>query len=307
MLRLVARRTLIAGLALWGVTTAVFVLLRVLPGDPVSTLLAGSGASEAAISQAREHMGLADPVPVQYVRYLSNVVRGDFGRSLFSNRPVVLTIREQLPATLELASAALLITTGVGLGLGILTALRAGSWLDRLTMAGAVLGVSVPIFWSGLLLTWLFSVTLEWLPATGAGSWQHLVMPATLLGLVGAGPLARLVRSNMLTALRAGYVTAARGRGLPRPVVTRRHVLRNAIIPAVNLIGLQAGFLLGGTVVTETVFGRPGLGRIVVNAILWKDLPLVQASVLLIAATYVVINLVVDLLTIALDPRLSRL
>jgi peptide/nickel transport system permease protein len=306
MLRLAARRALTAGIALWGVTTAVFVLLRVLPGDPVPALLAGSGASQAAISQVREQMGLDDPLAIQYVRYLSNLARGDFGRSLFSNRPVVLTITEQLPATLELAGVALLITTAAGLGLGVVTALHAGGWFDRITMAGAVLGISVPLFWSGLLLTWLFSVTLEWLPATGAGDWKHLVMPATLLGLTGAGPLARLMRSNMLTALRAEYVTAAHGRGLPRLVVNRRHVLRNAIIPSVNLIGLQAGFLLGGTVVTETVFGRPGLGRVVVDAILWKDLPLVQACVLLIAATYVVVNLVVDLLMLALDPRLRR-
>jgi ABC-type dipeptide/oligopeptide/nickel transport system permease component len=307
MLPLIVRRLLVATLTLWGVTTVVFVLLRVLPGDPVLTALAGSGASEAAISQARQQMGLDDPLPVQYGRYLLNVARGDFGRSLFSNRPVVLTITEQLPATLELVAAALLITVALGLGAGILTALRAGTWVDRLAMGGAVLGVSTPIFWSGLLVVWLFALVLNWLPATGAGSWRHLVMPALLLGLVGAGPLARLVRANLLTALQADYVTVAHGKGLPHAVVVRRHALRNAILPAANLIGLQAGFLLGGTVVTETVFARPGLGRVVVDAIVWQDFPVVQGAVLLIAGTYVLINLIVDLCALALDPRLRQL
>ena len=306
MPHVIVRRVLAAALALWGVTTAAFVLLRVLPGDPALTLLAGSGASEAAIAQARAQMGLDEPLAVQYGHYLWNVAHGDLGRSLFSNRPVMLTISEQLPATVELAVAALLITVAAGLGLGILTAVRAGSWLDRLCIGGAVLGMSAPIFWSGLLLTWLFSVTLNWLPATGAGSWQHLLMPATVLGLVGAGPLARLVRAHMLTTLQAGYITAARGKGLREHVVIRRHALRNALIPAVNLIGLQAGFLLSSTVVTESVFARPGLGRVVVDAILWKDLPVVQGAVLLIAATYVAINLAVDLLAVALDPRVRQ-
>jgi ABC-type dipeptide/oligopeptide/nickel transport system permease component len=306
MLSLIVRRVLASGLTLWGVTTVVFVLLRVLPGDPALTALAGSGASEVAIAQARSQMGLDEWLPLQYGRYLSNVIQGDMGRSLFSNRPVVQVIGAQLPATLELAAAALLITLVVGLGLGLATATRAGSWLDRLAIGGAVLGVSTPIFWSGLLAIWLFALVLNWLPATGAGSVAHLVMPATLLGLVGAGPLARLVRANLLTALRADYVTVARGKGLPNRLVVRRHVLRNALLPAINLIGLQAGFLLGGTVVTETVFARPGVGRVVVDAILWQDFPVVQGAVLLMAATYVIINLAVDLVALALDPRLRQ-
>lgn len=306
MLQLIARRTLVAGLTLWGVTTVVFVLLRVLPGDPALTALSGSGASEAALAQARSQMGLDEPLAVQYGRYLSNVVHADMGRSLFSNRPVVQMIGEQLPATLELAAAAMLITLAAGLGLGLVTALHAGAWLDRLAIGGAVLGVSTPIFWSGLLAIWLFALVLDWLPATGAGSIAHLVMPGALLGMVGAGPLARLVRANVLTVLRADYVTVARGKGLSNRLVIRRHVLRNALLPAINLIGLQAGFLLGGTVVTETVFARPGVGRVVVDAILWQDFPVVQGAVLLMAATYVLINLVVDLITLALDPRLRQ-
>jgi len=297
------RRLLTALIALWGMATVVFLLLRVVPGDPAETLLAGSGASPEAIALTRQQMGLDDPLPVQYGRYLLSTSRGDLGRSLFSNRPVTLTIAEQLPATLRLAVAAWLVMAVWGVGLGILAALRAGSWVDRLTMGGAVLGVSVPVFWSGLLLISIFSVGLNWLPASGAGSWRHLVMPAIVLGLVGAGPLARLVRSSLLDALHADYVTVARGKGLPPRIIITRHAVRNAMIPAINLMGLQAGFLLAGTVVTETVFARPGLGRVLVDAILWKDLPVVQGVVLLIAATYIAINLLVDLTTMVIDPR----
>jgi peptide/nickel transport system permease protein len=306
MLTYVIRRLAIALAVLWGVTTIVFLLLHVLPGDPAETILAGSGASQAEINQTRQQLGLDDPLPVQYGRYLWNTLRGDLGRSFFSNRPVTLTIAEQLPATLQLAAAALLVAVIVGLSLGIMAALRADTWIDQIAMGVAVLGVSVPVFWSGLLLIWIFSVNLNWLPATGADSWRHLVMPAIVLGLVGAGPIARLTRVSLLNALRADYITMAQAKGLPQTLVVSRHAFRNAVIPVITLIGLQAGFLLGGTVITEAVFARPGLGRLVVDAILWKDLPIVQGVVLLIAATYVVINLLVDLVTLTLDPRLRR-
>ena len=303
MLVYVIRRMLIALVVLWGVATIVFLLLQVIPGDPAETMLAGSGASEARIAQTRQDLGLDDPLLVQYGRYLLNALRGDLGRSLYSNRPVILTISEQLPATLQLAAAALLVAVILGLSLGILAAIRAGTWIDQTVMGVAVLGVSVPVFWSGLLLIWIFSVSLNWLPATGADGWQHLVMPAAVLGLVGAGPIARLVRASLLNALRADYIAMAQAKGLPGRAVVGRHALRNAIIPVIALIGLQAGFLLGGTVVTEAVFARPGLGRLVVDAILSKDLPMVQGVVLLIAAMYVVVNLLVDVATLALDPR----
>lgn len=304
MLSLIIRRLVTTLVVLWGMITVVFLLLRVLPGDPAETILAGSGASPAAIAQTRQQLGLDDPLPMQYGHYLLNILRGDLGRSLFSNRPVTLTIAEQVPATLQLAAAALLVAVVVGLSLGILAALRAGTWIDQAALGAAVLGASVPVFWSGLLLIWVFSVGFNWLPATGAGSWRHLVMPAAVLGLVGAGPIARLVRASLLDVLRADYITVARAKGLPESAVVGRHALRNALIPTLTLIGLQAGFLLGGAVVTEAVFARPGLGQLVVNAILWKDLPVIQGVVLLIAATYVVVNLLVDLAALALDPRL---
>ena len=306
MLVYVIRRMLAALVVLWGVATIVFLLLQVIPGDPAETMLAGSGASEARIAQTRQDLGFDDPLLVQYGRYLSNTLRGDLGRSLYSNRPVILTISEQLPATLQLAAAALLVAVILGLSLGILAAIRAGTWIDQTVMGVAVLGVSVPVFWSGLLLIWIFSVSLNWLPATGADGWRHLVMPAAVLGLVGAGPIARLLRTSLISALRADYIAMAQAKGLPGRAIVGRHALRNAIIPVITLIGLQAGFLLGGTVVTEAVFARPGLGRLVVDAILSKDLPMVQGVVLLIAAMYVVVNLLVDVATLALDPRLRQ-
>jgi ABC-type dipeptide/oligopeptide/nickel transport system permease component len=306
MLAYVIRRLLGAVAVLWGVATLVFLLLQVLPGDPVEAMLAGTGANQDEIAQARRQLGLDDPPAVRYGHYLWNTARGDLGRSFVSNRPVALTIAEQVPATLQLATAALLVAVGVGLSLGILAALRAGTWIDQITRGVAVLGVSVPIFWSGLLLIWAFSVALHWLPATGDGDWQHLVMPAVVLGLAGAAPIARLVRASLLGVLQADYIMLAHAKGLPETLVVSRHALRNALIPTLTLIGLQAGFLLGGTVVTEVVFARPGLGRLVVEAIIWKDLPVVQGVVLLIAATYVVINLAVDLAALALDPRLRQ-
>lgn len=306
MLSFVIRRMVAALVVLWGVVTMVFLLLQVIPGDPAETMLAGSGASYTEIAQTRQQLGLDDPLLVQYGRYMLNALHGDFGRSFFSNRPVSLTIVEQLPATLQLAAAALLVAVILGLTLGILAALRANTWVDQVAMAVAVLGVSVPVFWSGLLLIWVFSVGLNWLPATGADGWRHLVMPAMVLGLVGAGPIARLVRASLLSALRADYITVARAKGLPGGAVIGRHALRNAIIPVITLIGLQAGFLLGGTVVTEAVFARPGLGRLVVEAILSKDLPVVQGVVLFIAAAYVAINLLVDLASVFLNPRLRQ-
>lgn len=306
MLKFVIHRIITTLGVLWGVMTVVFLLLHVIPGDPATTMLAGSGASEAEIVQTRERLGFNDSILLQYGRYMSDTLRGDLGRSLFSNRPVTVTIAEQLPATLQLAVAALLIAVILGLSLGILAALRADTWIDQAVMGVAVLGVSVPVFWSGLLLIWVFSIGLNWLPATGVDSWRHLVMPAIVLGLVGAGPIARMVRASLINALHADYISMAHAKGLPGRAIIGRHALRNAIIPVITLVGLQAGFLLGGTVVTEAVFARPGLGRLVVEAILSKDLPVVQGVVLLTAATYVVINLLVDLTTLALDPRLRQ-
>jgi peptide/nickel transport system permease protein len=304
MLRYIARRLLGAIPVLWGVATLVFVVMRLLPGDPAALMLSQSGGSAEAIAALRAELGLDQPVHVQYLRYLGQLARGDLGMSLFTHQTVAATIANQLGRTVELALAAMLVAAVLGSALGILAALRPGSWLDRGLMAVAVSGVSVPVYWSGLLLIWLFSARLRWLPATGQGSLAHLVMPALVLGLASAGALARLIRSALLDALAQDFVTTARAKGLGEAAVVVRHALANALIPSVTMLGLQFGFLLGGTVVTETVFARQGVGRLVVDAILWKDFPLIQGIVLLTALVYTLMNLSVDVLYAVLDPRI---
>lgn len=303
MWRYIGRRLAVAMPTLWAVTTLVFFLMRVVPGDPAELLLAQSGASAEAIARLRRQLGLDQPLLVQYGRFLFQVLRGDLGRSLATGRPVTRMIGEQLPATLELALAAMGIAIVLGLVLGLIAALRRDTWADSLCMTVAVIGSSLPVFWSGLLFILLFSIALRWLPATGEGTWRHLLMPATVLGVASCGSIARQTRSSVLEALGQEYVTAARAKGLRERMVITRHALRNALIPVVTDIGLRFSFLLGGAVVTETVFARRGLGRLIVDGILWKDFPVVQGVVLLVAAIYVLVNLLVDLTYALLDPR----
>ena len=303
MWRYIGRRLAVALPTLWAVTTLVFFLMRVLPGDPAELLLAQSGASAEAIARLRTQLGLDQPLLVQYGRFLFQILRGDLGRSLVANRPVVRMIGEQLPATLELALAAMGIAVVLGLALGLIAALRRGTWVDSLCMTVAVVGSSLPVFWSGLLFILFFSIALRWLPATGEGTWRHLLMPAAVLGIASSGSIARQTRSSVLETLGQEYVTAARAKGLREWMVLTRHVLRNALIPVATVIGLRFSFLLGGTVVTETVFSRRGLGRLIVDGILWKDFPVVQGVVLLVAAIYVLVNLLVDVSYALLDPR----
>ena len=301
MLAYTARRLLAAIPVLWGVATLVFVVMRLLPGDPAQLMLSEAGASAEAVAELRAQLHLDDPLPVQYARYLLDLVQGDLGRSLFTGRSVTTTIAEQLPSTIELAIAAMVVAITLGTALGVLAAVRSGTWLDTLATAVAITGVSVPIFWSGLLLIWLLSLKLDLLPATGP---DQLFMPALVLGFASAGAIARLVRGSLLEALSEDYVNTARAKGLREYAVILRHALRAGLIPVITLIGLQFGFLLGGTVVTETVFSRPGIGRLMVNAILWKDLPLVQGISFLVALSYTLLNMGVDLLYGYLDPRI---
>jgi ABC-type dipeptide/oligopeptide/nickel transport system permease component len=249
-------------------------------------------------------LGLDDPLLVQYARYLFNLLQGNLGTSLFTNRPVITTIVEQLPSTLELAVAAMIIAVGLGTGLGILAAVKKGTWLDTLATTVAVTGVSVPIFWSALMLIWLLGLKLNWLPATGQGGLAHLILPALVLGFASSGAIARLVRSSLVEVFDQDYVNTARAKGLRESRILMRHALKSAFIPVITIIGLQFGFLLGGTVVTETIFSRQGIGRLVVNAILWKDFPVVQGVVLLAALVYTVVNLAVDVAYAYLDPRI---
>lgn len=293
-------------LVLWGVVTLTFFAIRLLPGDPVTILVSQGGGSAEDIADLREQLGLDEPLPIQYVKFLGGLVQGDLGTSLVSRRPVTDAIGEQLPHTLALATSATLLSVVLGISMGVLAATHHGSWVDQLCITLAILGVSLPILLSGLLFILLFSLVLGWLPATGQGSWRHLVMPSLVLSLASTGTIARLVRTQMLEVLPADYITVARAKGVMERVILWRHALRNALIPVITIIGLQFGALLGGTVVTESLFSRRGLGRLVVDAISWKDYPLVQGVVILGAAIYVVVNFLVDLSYGLLDPRIRR-
>ncbi len=297
-------RFLQAIFVLWLAATLAFVAFHFTPGDPAQSLLAASGASAAEIAARRAALGLDAPLPVQYARYLLDLLAGDLGQSWLHGRSVARMIGEQLPATAELAVAAMLIGAGVGIGLGLLAAIRQGTWLDTLATSLAVIGLSTPTYWSGLLAILFFSLHLRWFPATGQGDLRHLVLPALVLGFALSGSIARLVRARVVEVMAEPYVLAVRARGItPRPVLLS-HVLRPAMAPALTVIALQFGFLLGGAVVTESVFARQGLGRLAVEAILWRDLPVVRGVVLLSAAVYVLVNLLADLLQVWLNPRL---
>jgi ABC-type dipeptide/oligopeptide/nickel transport system permease component len=274
-----------------------------LSGDPAFILLTPEAGEEQRAAFRRLY-GLDQPLPVQYLRYVSHVVRGDFGTSFAFSRPAILVVLERVPATLTLTATAVGLGLAIGIPAGVLAAVRAGTPLDRMVMALVLLGQSVPTFWLGLLMIRIFAVNLRWLPVSGYGGFPHLLMPALALGLYLAALLARLTRSEMLEALVQDYVRTARAKGLSERAVTIVHALKNALLPIVTLIGLQIGALLGGAVVTETVFAWPGVGTLILDAILRKDYPVLLAAVELVAAAFIVINMSLDLLYGYLDPRL---
>ena len=303
MLRYIIQRLLQLIPILIGISLLTFLMLHLIPGDPVLIFAGDKPMTEERAAEIRHQLGLDRPLWVQYGHYAAHAVRGDLGRGLRSQRPVLDSILEVAPGTTQLTLAALALATILGMTLGILAALARGTWLDTAAMTFAILGVSMPVFYSSLLMILLFSFTLGWLPATGQGGVARLVMPATALGLISAAVLARLVRSGMLAVLRQEYVVTARAKGLAPRVVVLRHALKNALIPTITMLGLQLGALLGGAVVTETIFSRPGVGRLAVDAILSRDFPLVQGTVLFTAVAYVLVNLLVDISYAAVDPR----
>ena len=304
MLRFIGIRILTAIPVLLGVATIVFFMMRVLPGDPAQLMLYETGASGEEVEQLREQLGLNDPLYVQFWDYLTNVARGDFGQSFYTKQYVTTMLADQFRSTLELTLAAMLISTGLGVTLGVISAIKQHTWVDSLSMVFALAGVSLPSFWLGLMLIFLFSLRLGWLPAVGSSSLKHLILPAVTLGIGGSAIIARLVRSSMLEVLRQEYVVTARAKGLSAYAVTIRHALRNALIPTVTILGLQFGYLLGGTVVVETVFSRQGIGRLAVVAIKGKDFDVIQGWALFVAAIYIVVNLIVDISYAWLDPRI---
>ena len=304
MLIFVARRVLAVGPVLFGVTLAVFSMLFLVPGDPVKMMLAEFVTNPDQIAQMRAQLHLDEPILQQYGRFVGNAVRGDLGTSIRSRRPVATEIAENVGSTAQLALASMAVAIGLGIPLGLVAALGRNSWLDVAAMVVALLGVAMPSFWLGLLLIFAFSLHLGWFPATGGGDLHHLVLPAVTLGMIAAAIIARLTRSSMLEVLGQDYVRTARAKGLAWWGVVVRHALKNALIPIVTIFGLQFGNLLAGAVIVETVFSRPGLGRLVVGGILAKDFPLVQGAVLFVAVAYVLINVLVDVAYAFVDPRI---
>lgn len=304
MIRYISSRLVATVPVVFGVTLAVFSMLYLIPGDPVKMMLSEFVTSPQQIARMRAQLHLNEPFAQQYGRFVWNAARGNLGESIRDRRPVKDEIVELFPSTVQLALTALALSAVLGITLGVLAAIRQNSWTDVGAMMLARLGVSMPSFWLGLLLIFVFSLHLGLLPATGGGGLEHLVMPALALGAGSAAITAALTRSSMLEVLRMEYMTTARAKGLAGASVVLRHGLANALIPIVTIFGLQAGQLLAGTVIIETVFGRPGIGRLLVNAILNKDFPLVQGIVLFVAIAYVLINLTVDVVYAAVDPRI---
>ncbi|MFZ5647543.1 MAG: ABC transporter permease [Bacillota bacterium] len=331
MLKYIGHRMLLLIPVLLGVSIFVFLVLHLFTADPATVML-GQHATVEQVEALRKQLGLDDPLYKQFGRFLVDILQGDFGRSLMTRAPVLDEIMVRFPATIELALAAIIIASVVGVTVGVISAVKQYSIFDYLSMVGALLGVSMPIFWLGLMLIILFSVILGWLPVSGrvdigmdpaaitnfyiidsiiTGNWEalssslrHLLLPAIALASYSTAIIARMTRSTMLEVIRQDYIRTARAKGLSERIVVYKHALRNALIPVVTVIGLQMGSLLGGAVLTETVFSWPGIGSLLVNAILAGDYPLVQGCVIFIATVYVVVNLVVDALYAFLDPRI---
>ena len=292
-----------AALTLLGVSVLVFVVLRVLPGDPAKMLLP-EGAPQSAVDELNRHLGLREPLHVQYAIFIQSVVRGDFGQSFQYRAPALRVVTERLAATVQLALVAMFLTGAVGVSLGIVAAVRRGTRYDFASTLFAVLGQSLPNFWLGIMLILLFGVALRWLPTSGFESWRHLILPAVTLAAFHTALAARLTRSSMLEILGRDYIRTGRAKGLAERVVVLRHALRNAAVPVLTVLGLQIGTLLGGAVITESVFAWPGMGKLVVDAIFFRDFPVVQTVLIFSATIFVLINLLVDLLYTVIDPRI---
>jgi ABC-type dipeptide/oligopeptide/nickel transport system permease component len=303
MFQYLLKRLFLAIPVLFGVSIVVFGIVRFIPGDPAQ-IMAGQAATREVVEQIRNTLGLDRPVPLQYALFLRGAVRGDLGKSIYNGAPVREELGQRFPRTIRLAFAGILVSCLIGVPVGILSAVRHSTWIDSTAMVFALVGVSMPLFWLGLNLILVFAVRLHWLPAIGYETPQHLILPAITLGLGSAALVARMTRSAMLEVLRQDYVRTARAKGAAPRRVVNYHALRNALIPVVTVIGLQLGNLLSGAVLTESVFAWPGVGRLLVEAVLTRDYPIIQGSILLVATSFVALNLAVDLLYAFLDPRI---
>ncbi|MEA4882978.1 MAG: ABC transporter permease [Clostridia bacterium] len=303
MFRYVAKRILFAALTILGVVTIVFVLQRT-TGDPIATLLPPDVPLEEQ-AKLRSALGLDQPIHVQYGKFLAGLVGGDLGYSYRQGAPALGLVLERVPSTFKLAFAGMLVATAIGIPAGVLAAVYRGTVGDRIVMSLALVGQAMPVYWTGILLILLFSVRLRWLPVISDGGFVSMIMPALAVGGYSAARIARMTRSSMLEVLRTDYVRTARSKGLRNNVVIVEHALRNALIPIVTVLGMEFGSLMGGSVIVESVFAWPGVGRLAVNAIMGRDYPVVQAVVVVVSAIFVLINLGVDLTYGLLDPRIS--
>lgn len=299
-------KILTALVSIAGSLILVFVIIYLLPGDPVLSMLDPSHATPEMVANLRKELGLDQPFYVQFTEYFMNILHGDFGQSLVNSEPVLPKILEHFPATLALTFTSSILSVVIGVTLGVLSAIYRNKWVDFIARLIGLFGISMPTFWSGILLILIFSVYLNWLPAMGSDGLQTLVLPSLSLGLVGAGLIIRMVRTSMLEVIHEQFIVTLRAKGLSERVVMYRHALRNALIPAITIIGLNMGELMAGTVVIETVFSRQGIGRIVADAIMAKDLPVIQGVVFFSAIVYVIVNLLVDLSYSMIDPRVRR-
>ena len=304
MLSFIGRRLALAIPTLGGVLIVVFLLIYVAPGDPVMEMV-GERADPATIARLRAELRLDDPLHVQFGHYLAGIFRGDLGNSYITGRPILGDLLDRFPKTLLLAGAAMLLASIAGITLGVLSARRPGGWVDRLGLGVAYLGISFPVYWVGLILILIFAVMLRWLPPSGYGGIEYLILPALALGSRSIAFLARVTRSSMLEILGGDFVRTARAKGLRERVVVTRHALRNALIPIITVLGLDFGYYLTGSILTETIFSWPGIGRYVVNAIARRDLPAIQGSVLFLSVVFVMVNLVTDLAYAKADPRVT--
>lgn len=298
------RRILLMIPILLGVSLIVFSLMHLTPGDPVQIML-GEFAQPAQIEQMRDSLGLNDPLHIQYFNFIKNAVHGDFGDSIHYHKPVIQLIKERIKYTAFLSVAGMFVSYIIAFPIGIISAIKRYSLFDDMAMIFALSGISIPNFWLGIMLILLFSLKFGVLPATGVGSWQHLILPAITLGTAGAALTTRLVRSSMLEVINKDYIRTARSKGLTEKVVVYKHALKNAMLPVLTMIGLRLGFILGGAVITEKVFARPGMGRLLVDSIFRRDYLVVQAVTIIIALTVLTANLVIDLIYSFIDPQIK--
>ncbi|MCP4023673.1 MAG: ABC transporter permease [Desulfobacteraceae bacterium] len=303
MINFLLKRLLSIIPVLLGISLLLFFMLRMLPGDPAQ-VLAGQMASPEDIEMIRTQLGLDQPVYIQYAAFLKRLVHLDLGRSARTQNPVTQEIWARLPNTILLALCAITLACAFGIPAGIIAAVRPYSWVDYLVTLASLIGISMPVFWLGIMMMILFSMTLNWLPAGGIGTWKHLIMPSFTLAAFVVAFIARMTRSSMLEVLSQDYVTTARSKGLQENLIIVKHALKNALIPIITVVGLQFGMLLGGAVLTETVFAWPGIGRLIVDSILARDYAMIQGTILIFGLLYTLINLLVDLIYAFVDPRI---